>query len=81
LPRLQKSLLCSTVEEQQGSANAGKVQVKHFVSKFEYSASRVIPAAAPRTPKNRRKEGGNFLAQFAVVSKKWAKSLKARQST
>jgi hypothetical protein len=34
----------------------GEVQVKHFVSKLEYSASRVIPAAAAGTLKNQRKE-------------------------
>jgi len=47
----------------------GEVQVKQFVSKFEYSASRVIPAAAAGTPKNDREEGGKFPARFATVSK------------
>ena len=72
-----RSLADLADEDERGSAigiifelsrMGGGVQVNHFVSKFEYSASRVIPAAAARTPKNQRKEGGKFPAQFATVS-------------
>ena len=44
------------------SRMGGEVPVQQFVAKFAYSASRVIPAAAARTPKNQRKEGGKFPA-------------------
>ena len=46
----------------------GGVRVKQFVSKFEYGASRVIPAAVAQTAKNQRNKGGKFSAQFTPVS-------------
>jgi hypothetical protein len=48
---------------------AGEVPVKHFVSKFEYSASRGNSGRGCENPKNRRKEGGVSLPDARLFQK------------